>query len=260
MYIEKDFSDILIKGRASKGNLLTKNAVHRIGLKSHGHSTLGGRKVWFDPDVNRLNYDEHGRLLGEFNEGDSILVVLKNGDFYITNFDANNHYEDSIQIIEKWKPHKVWTAVLYDADNQGYPYIKRFLMEATKKHQNYLGENPRNIPVLLTDAVYPRIKVTFGGNDAFRDPMVIDAEQFISVKGFKAKGKRIATWQIAAIEELEPLRFPEAQENPGEEEEDPENEEVENLDPDAGKSEQQVIDEMTGQLSLFPDEPENEKS
>ena len=260
IFIEKDFSEILIKGRASKGNLLTKNAVHRIGLKSHGHSTLGGRKVWFDPDVNRLNYDEHGRLLGEFNEGDSILVVLKNGDFYITNFDANNHYEDSIQIIEKWKPHKVWTAVLYDADNQGYPYIKRFLMEATKKHQNYLGENPRNIPVLLTDAVYPRIKVTFGGNDAFRDPIVIDAEQFISVKGFKAKGKRIATWQIAAIEELEPLRFPEAQENPGEEEEDPDNEEVENLDPDAGKSEQQVIDEMTGQLSLFPDEPEDEKS
>ncbi len=260
IFIEKDFSDILIKGRASKGNLLTKNAVHRIGLKSHGHSTLGGRKVWFDPDVNRLNYDEHGRLLGEFNEGDSILVVLKNGDFYITNFDANNHYEDSIQIIEKWKPHKVWTAVLYDADNQGYPYIKRFLMEATKKHQNYLGENPRNIPVLLTDTVYPRIRVTFGGNDAFRDPMEIDAEQFIAVKGFKAKGKRMATWQIAAIEELEPLRFPEAQENPDEKEEDLDNEEEENLDPDAGKSEQQVIDEMTGQLSLFPDEPEDEKS
>ena len=216
--------------------------------------------MWFDPDVNRLNYDEHGRLLGEFNEGDSILVVLKNGDFYITSFDANNHYEDSIQIIEKWKPHKVWTAVLYDADNQGYPYIKRFLMEATKKHQNYLGENPKNIPVLLTDTVYPRIKVTFGGNDAFRDPMEIDAEQFIAVKGFKAKGKRIATWQIAAIEELEPLRFPETQENPDEGEEDPDNEEVENLDPDAGKSEQQVIDEMTGQLSLFPDEPEDEKS
>ena len=260
IFIEKDFSDILIKGRASKGNLLTKNAVHRIGLKSHGHSTLGGRKVWFDPDVNRLNYDEHGRLLGEFNEGDSILVVLKNGDFYITNFDANNHYEDSIQIIEKWKPHKVWTAVLYDADNQGYPYIKRFLMEATKKHQNYLGENPRNIPVLLTDTVYPRIKVTFGGNDAFRDPMEIDAEQFIAVKGFKAKGKRMATWQIAAIEELEPLRFPETQEKLEEKEEDLDNEEEENLDPDAGKSEQQVIDEMTGQLSLFPDEPEDEKS
>ena len=260
IFIEKDFSEILIKGRASKGNLLTKNSVHRIGLKSHGHSTLGGRKVWFDPDVNRLNYDEHGRLLGEFNEGDSILVVLKNGDFYITSFDANNHYEDSIQIIEKWKPHKVWTAVLYDADNQGYPYIKRFLMEATKKHQNYLGENPKNIPVLLTDTVYPRIKVTFGGNDAFRDPMEIDAEQFIAVKGFKAKGKRIATWQIAAIEELEPLRFPETQENPDEGEEDPDNEDEENLDPDAGKSEQQVIDEMTGQLSLFPDEPEDEKS
>ena len=146
IFIDKDFSEILIKGRASKGNLLTRNSVHRIGLKSHGHSTLGGRKVWFDPDVNRLNYDEHGRLLGEFNEDDSILVVLDNGEFYLSNFDANNHYEDNIQRIEKWDKDKVWTAVLYDADNQGYPYVKRFLMEATKRHQNYLGENEASSP------------------------------------------------------------------------------------------------------------------
>ena len=250
IFIDKDFSEILIKGRASKGNLRTRNSVHRIGLKSHGHSTLGGRKVWFDPDVNRLNYDEHGRLLGEFNEDDSILVVLDNGEFYLSNFDANNHYEDNIQRIEKWDKDKVWTAVLYDADNQGYPYVKRFLMEATKRHQNYLGENEASKPVLLTDQVYPRLCITFGGADAYRDQLVIDVESFITVKGFKAKGKRLSTFQIDRIEELEPLRYPDA---PADTEPvDAEQEsDTENLDPDKDKSEQEVIDEITGQLNLF---------
>ena len=255
IFIEKDFSEIMIKGRASRGNLLSKKSIHRIGLKSHGHSTLGGRKVWFDPDVNRINYEEHGNLLGEFWDGDSILVVLDNGDFYITNFDANNHYETNIQRIEKWKPHKIWTAVLYDADNEGYPYVKRFLMEAIKKHQNYLGDNPNSKLVLLTDAAYPRLQVTFGGVDAVRPPLEIDVESFISVKGFKAKGKRISTFNIDNIEELEPLRTPEEETADDKEADDKEDTEIENLDPDAGKSQQQIIDEMTGQLNLFPDEP-----
>ena len=252
IFLDKDFSQIIIKGRSSKGNLLTKKSIHRIGLKSHGHSTLGGRKVWFDPDVNRLNYDEHGTLLGEFYDDDQILVILKNGDYYLSNFDANNHYEDNIAIIEKYDPSKVWTAVLFDADNAGYPYMKRFEMEATKRKQNYLGENSASKQVLLSCQVYPRIKVTFGGNDAFREPMEIDAEQFIAVKGFKAKGKRISTWQIESIEELEPTRWPEP---PTEGEADGEDgAEEENLDPDAGKSEQRVRDEITGQLNLFPDD------
>ncbi len=253
IFIEKDFSEIIIKGRASKGNLLTKNSIHRISLKSHGHSTLGGRKVWFDPDVNRLNYDEHGQYLGEFNESDAILVVLKNGEFYLTNFDTNNHYEDNIQVIEKWDAGKVWSAVLYDADQQGYPYVKRFLMEATKRHQNYLGDNPNSRLVLLTDQVYPRLLVSFGGNDEGRPAMEIDVEQFIGVKGFKAKGKRIATWQIANIEELEPTRYPEPTDDNNDGDSDGEEE---NLDPDAGKSQQQVIDEINGQLKLdlFGDE------
>lgn len=255
IFIEKDFSEIMIKGRASRGNLLSKKSIHRIGLKSHGHSTLGGRKVWFDPDVNRINYEEHGNLLGEFWDGDSILVVLDNGDFYITNFDANNHYETNIQRIEKWKPHKIWTAVLYDADNEGYPYVKRFLMEAIKKHQNYLGDNPNSKLVLLTDAAYPRLQVTFDGVDAVRPPLEIDVESFISVKGFKAKGKRISTFNIDNIEELEPLRTPEEETADDKEADDKEDTEIENLDPDAGKSQQQIIDEMTGQLNLFPDEP-----
>lgn len=261
IFLEKDFSEVLIKGRGAKGNILTKKAVHRIGLKSHGHSTLGGRKVWFDPDVNRINYEEHGRFLGEFNDDESILVVLTNGDFYITDFDPNNHYEDNIQVLEKWDERKVWSAVLFDADNQNYPYVKRFTMEASKKKQNYIGENPDSKLVFLTDVVYPRLLVTFGGNDATRPAQEIDVEEFIAVKGFKAKGKRITTWEVDKIEELEPTRFPEppADECDNDPEEEGESQEdadatEENLDPDAGKSQQQVIDEISGQLNLFSDE------
>ena len=261
IFLEKDFSEILIKGRGAKGNILTKKAVHRIGLKSHGHSTLGGRKVWFDPDVNRINYEEHGRFLGEFNDDDAILVVLTNGDFYITNFDPNNHYEDNIQVLEKWDERKVWSAVLFDADNQNYPYVKRFMMEATKKKQNYIGDNPDSKLVFLTDVTYPRLLVTFGGNDVTRPAQEIDVEEFIAVKGFKAKGKRITTWEVDKIEELEPTRFPEppADERDNDPEEEGEGQEdadanKENLDPDAGKSQQQVIDEISGQLNLFSDE------
>lgn len=260
IFMEKDFSELSVKGRGAKGNVLTRNVVHRISLKSHGHSTLGGRKVWFDPDVNRLNYDEHGRLLGEFNETDSILVVLETGEFYITNFDANNHYEDNISIIEKFDRDKVWTAVLYDADQNGLPYIKRFLMDATRRKQSYLGDNPKSRRLLLTDEPYPRLKITFAGRDPQNSTMEIDAESFIAVKGFKAKGKRIGLWEVESVEMLEPEKRPEEDmtepvegtaEDANVSAEEPK---PENLDPDAGKTQQQVIDEITGQLSLFGDE------
>ena len=255
IFMEKDFSEVLIKGRTAKGNLLSKKNIHRIGLKSHGHSTLGGRKVWFDPDVNRINYEEHGRFLGEFSDTESILVVLDNGEFYITNFDANNHYEPNILRLEKWDDRKVWTAVLHDADNSGLPYLKRFTMDATKRHQNFLGENPDSRLILLTDKTYPRILVTYGGVDALRPQEEIDAESFVGQKSFKAKGKRLTNWTVERIEELEPLRHPDPEEQTEEPEESAEEElEQENLDPDKGKSQQQVIDEITGQLSLFSDE------
>jgi len=261
IFMERDFANILIKGRAAKGNLLTKESIHRISLKSHGHSTLGGRKVWFDPDVNRINYEDHGRYLGEFSDQDSILVVLKNGEFYITNFDSANHYEDNILRIEKFDADKPWTAVIFDADNQGYPYLKRFQMEANKRHQNFIGDNPNSKMVLLTDVAFPRILITYGGADASRGTEEVDAEQFVGVKGFKAKGKRLTTWTVDKIEELEPTRFPEKEKEEDENsDDDPQEEnpttgnEEENLDPDAGKSQQQVIDEITGQLNLFDNE------
>lgn len=247
VFFDYDFSLLAIKGRASMGNLLSKNEIARVTLKSHGGSTLGGRKVWWDPDINRINYDEQGEYLGEFQSDDQILVVLPGGEFYVTNFDTNNHYESNILRIEKYDSAKIWTAVLFDKDQNGYAYVKRFPMEATPRRQNFLGENPDNELLLLTDTAYPRIKVTMGGVDDFREPIELDAEEFIGVKSFKARGKRITTLNVAEVVELEPLRFPE---EPNGEEAD-ENGEIIDEDPDAGKSQQDVADEMTGQMHLF---------
>ena len=244
---EEDFSAIGIKGRQARGNILTKLPVHKIALKQRGGSTLGGRKVWFDRDILRLNYDGRGEYLGEFQSDDSILVVHDNGEFYITNFDLSNHYEANIRILEKFDPNKVWTAVLYDADQQNFPYIKRFCMEATNRKQNYLGENKNNRLILLTDECYPRLEIIFGGHDSFREPMIIEADEFIAVKVFKAKGKRITTFTMETVNELEPTRQPEVSQDT----EDQEEEEPEILDPDHGKSEDDIRDEITGQMKLF---------
>ena len=243
---EEDFSQIGIKGRQAIGNILTRNPVHKITLKQRGGSTLGGRKVWFDRDVLRLNYDGRGEYLGEYQSDELILVVLNNGEFYTTNFDVNNHYEDGIRIMEKFDPNKVWTAVLYDADQQNYPYIKRFCFESSIRKQNYLGDNRNSKLILLTDECYPRLEVVFGGHDSFRDPMIVEADEFIAVKGFKAKGKRLTTYTIDTINELEPTRQPEPQPAAEEPEEEPEN-----LDPDQDKSEGDILDELTGQMKLF---------
>ena len=209
LIFERDFSEINIKGRQSMGNLLTKFEGHKITLKQRGGSTLGGRKVWFDHDVLRLNYDGRGQYLGEFQSSDCILVIHKNGDFYTTDFDLNNHYDPDIQYIEKFEAEKVWTAVLYDADQQNYPYLKRFTFEASSKRQNYLGENKHNQQILLSQQVYPRIQVIFGGHDSFREAQIIEASDFVGVKSFKAKGKRLTTYSVDRIKELEPTRMPE---------------------------------------------------
>ena len=244
---ERDFSEISIKGRQAQGVILTRLPVHKIALKQKGGSTLGGRKVWFDRDILRLNYDGRGEYLGEFQSDDTILVVLNNGDFYTSNFDLSNHYEDNVSIVEKFDPNKIWTAALNDADQQNYPYLKRFCFEGSNRKQNYLGENKNNRLILLTDEYYPRLEVVFGGHDSFREALEIDAEEFIAVKGFKAKGKRITTYPVETINELEPTRFPEPEQSPQDEPE----EEPENLDPDSDKSEGDIIDEITGQMKLF---------
>ncbi len=247
LVFDKNFSDIAIKGRQSMGNVLTKAEVHKISLKQKGGSTLGGRKVWFDHDVLRLNYDGRGEFLGEFFADDLILVINQNGDFYTTNFDSGNHYDNNIKVIEKFNPNKIWSAALYDADQQGSPYLKRFALEAGNKKQNMLGENPDSRLILLSDQVYPRIEVKFGGGNSFREPLEIDVETFIGIKSFKAKGKRITTYEVETINELEPLRFPEP-----EPEEAIQDVDIEPEDDDQTPSD--ILDEIIGQQKLNFDE------
>ena len=205
---DRDFGEIAIKGRQSMGNILTKNEVMRITLKQRGSSTLGGRSVWFDRDVLRLNYDGRGEPLGDFQSEDKILVVSSKGEYYLSGFEDTNHFDEDVMIVEKFDPEKIWTVALFDA-NEGFKYLKRFRFEVTSKRQNFIGENPKSVMLLITDTYYPRLKLVFGGKDAHREPLEIDADEFIGVKGMKAKGKRLHTWEIQNVEELEPLRFPE---------------------------------------------------
>ncbi|MCK9311173.1 MAG: DNA gyrase/topoisomerase IV subunit A [Bacteroidales bacterium] len=246
LQFDKDFSEIDIKGRQSMGNILSKNDIHRITLKQKGGSTLGGLKVWFDRDVFRLNYDERGEYLGEFQSDDNILVIRNNGSFYTTNFDLSNHYNDDIKIVEKYDADKIWTAVLYDADQQNYPYLKRFSLELSPKPQSFIGDNPETKIILLTNVYYPRFEIIFGGNDSYREKSLINGDEFISIKSFKAKGKRITTLEVSEIKELEPLRFPEKTEN----ENIPSPVEIE-VDDDNVKSNTDLADEILGQMKLF---------
>jgi topoisomerase-4 subunit A len=206
LVFEKDFCDIAIKGRQSLGNVLTKNEVQKITLKAKGGSTLGGRQVWFDRDVLRLNYDNRGEHLGEFQSEDLILVVSSKGNFYTSNFDLNNHYDKDIFVIEKFDSNKVWTVALWDAEQKFY-YLKRFQLEPSIKPQNLLGDNAESRLMLMSDVDYPRFEVIMGGNDAYRETLVVDAEEFIGVKSYKAKGKRLTTFEVETINELEPIRF-----------------------------------------------------
>lgn len=244
-----DFSELAVKGKQSRGNIVTKNEVHRFSLRERGVSTLGGRQVWFDRDVLRLNYDGRGEYLGEFHGQDLVLVILKNGEYYTSNFDATNHYEDNILRIELFQPGKVWTAVLNDAD-QGYPYLKRFTFEPSTKRQRFLGDNPASELVALSDAPGARFRVEFEpveGIDVVREPLEILSPEFIAVKSFKAKGKRLTTFTVASITELEPAQI-----------EIPEDETVETTDntPDNTPIEPEISDDelrdnLLGQKRLF---------
>lgn len=251
LQFDKDFSEIAIKGRQSMGNILTKYDIHKITLKQKGGSTLGGRKVWFDNDVLRLNYDGRGKYLGEFQSDETILVVTNNGQYYVTNFDLSNHYEDNIRVIEKFEEDKIWTVALYDAEQQNFPYLKRFSFEASSKIQSFLGDNNDSKLLILTDVYYPRFEVTFGEGDSFREKLVIEADEFIGIKSFKAKGKRITTFKTEKIVEIEPLRFPEN---------DTEPEEVKQVDIEVDEEDENIVsnsdivDEIVGQMKLFDDD------
>ena len=245
LVFDKDFSKVQIKGRGAKGIILTKAEIHKISLKHKGGSTLGGRQVWFDSDVLRINYEGRGNFLGEFFADDMILVIQENGEFFTTTFDSGNHYQDGIKSIEKFDVNKIWSAALYDEDQQGFPYLKRFPLEISIKKQSFIGDNPSSRLILLSDTVFPRFEVTFGGKDAFREPLIIDVEEFIGIKSLKAKGKRITTYEIADIKEIEPIRFPEP------EEENPPQPDIDIEPEEDDKPMTELLDEITGQQRLF---------
>ncbi len=252
LFIDVDFSSLAIKGKGAMGNIVTRNEVHRFSLKEKGKSTLGGRQVWFDPDVLRLNYDGRGDYLGEFGPSDQVLVVLNNGEYYTSSFDAANHYEDNILRIERLRPKHIWTAVLYDASQQGYPYMKRFEFEPSARRQRFIGENDKSKLIALSDAPGARFEVKFGGDDAFRGSMEIVAKDFIAVKSFRAKGKRITNFAVESITELEPLAMDDFEELGEVTDADLSDEHTDaERDPDEGKSEDEVRDELTGQQRIF---------
>ena len=211
----KDLSELAIKSRTARGNVLTKYEVKSITLKQKGHSTLGGRKVWFDPDVLRLNYDGQGMYLGEFVEEDRILVITNNGVYYLTNFDLTAHFDQNIWRIEKFDSDKVWSLAMWNAD-LGYYYGKRFQFDAQAKLQNMLGENTESKMIVLSDREEAQLRITF--TDETKPEMEVLMSEFIDVKSPKAKGKRFSTWEIAKIEDITPEPEPVEEENDEEEE------------------------------------------
>lgn len=239
LFIEVDFSQLAIKGKAAMGNIVTKNEVHRFRLKEKGHSTLGGRKVWFDPDVLRLNYEGRGDYLGEFGPMDQVLVVLESGEYYTTSFDVANHYEDKMLRIEKLRPKTVWTAVLYDADQQGYPYLKRFTFEPSARKQSFIGDNPASRLVALSDAPGARFEVAFGGADEVRGSIEVVSPEFIAVKSVRAKGKRLTTYTVASITEMTPVEIEE---------------------PEVGDDDETSVSQMDGETETSVDDAELMKS
>jgi len=210
MEVCKDLSELAVKGRASRGNVLTKYDVKSIVMKSRGHSTLGGRKVWFDPDILRINYDGQGMYLGEFADDDRVLVVMRNGDYFLNTFEETAHFEQGWLRVEKYNPDKVWSLALWNAE-LGYYYAKRFVFDATPKAQNMLGENDENRIEILTDREEATFLVHY--KDDFREDLTLVMSEFIEPKSPKAKGKRITTLDIASIDDITP-ELPEATDIP----------------------------------------------
>ncbi len=203
MEVCKDLSDLAVKSRSARGNVLTKYEVKSVTLKQKGHSTLGGRKVWFDPDVLRINYDAQGRYLGEFWDEDRIIVITTAGEYYLTTFDLTAHFDQNILRIEKFDSDKVWSLALWNAD-QKYYYAKRFSLadDANFKPQSMLGDNKDSRIVLLSDREEATFRVLFA--DETREPMDVVMADFIDAKSPKAKGKRLTTLEVAKIEDITP--------------------------------------------------------
>lgn len=200
-----DFSKLAIKGRFSRGNVVTKNVIQRIHLKSKGVSTIGGKEIWFDTDINRLNDASRGLFLGEFLTNDKILAICNNGTYYTTSFDLSNRYQGDLMKVEKLDQERVYSAIYYDKASESH-YIKRFAFEVSDNTvQSFISESPGSLLIAVSQDKYPQIRVTFKGKNAKREAEIIDVEQFIAQKGYKAKGKKVSSYEVDTVEFIEPL-------------------------------------------------------
>ena len=205
LVFEVDFSELAIKGRSSQGNIVTKNDVHKIQLKEQGTSTLGGIQIFFDEDVKRLNKDGRGKLLGEFSGNDKIITLTQSGLYKLYSYDLENHFEEDLIFIEKYKPNKIFTVLFYDGEQQ-FHYLKRFQIEETDKFMSFIGEHPESKLVTFNTHRYPRLEIAYAGRHKTRPADEIDAEEFIGVKSYKARGKRVSTFEIGKYKWLDPIK------------------------------------------------------
>ncbi len=233
--MDVDFGDLAIKGRDAMGNILTRYAIHKILLKEKGSSTLGGTKIWFDESVGRLNIDGKGNYLGEFRNGDKLLVVTKGGQYRLSTFELSNHFEDDLLFVEKYNSGKIYTAVYFDGEQKFY-YLKRFSFEATDKLTNFTAEEAGSRLVLISGEPRPRFEIKYSGPHKTRPKDIIVADEFIAIKGCKAKGKRLTTYEVGKITEIEPLEPPQL---PEPEEPEP-TDEGPDFDPDEDDSASQM--------------------
>jgi len=207
--MEYDFSTLAIKGKTSRGNLVSKNPIQRIQLKSKGVSTISGKDIWYDADIQKLNEDGRGQYLGQFETDDKVLAIFKNGTFYTTSFDLVNKYQGDVLKIEKFDPNKTYTALYWDASVKAF-YVKRFsFVLSDNTPVSFIAEGRNSYLVDISEDKHPQVKVTFGGKYAHREPELIDAEEYIAKKGIAAKGKKCHSWDLKKVEFAEPLVKPE---------------------------------------------------
>ena len=206
---EYDFAQLAIKGRAARGNVVSKNPIQRIMLKSKGVSTIGGKDIWFDEDINRLNEDSRGKYLGQFTGDEHILAVFKDGTYYTTTYDLSNRYQGELAFIEKLEPGKTFTAIYYDGQQKWF-YVKRFSFDISDNTPvSFISSGKGSYLVEISGDRHPQIEVTFGGKYEHRFPETIDAEEFIGKKGLQAKGKKASQYDIKTVRFIEPLHKPE---------------------------------------------------
>ena len=227
---EYDFSQLLIKGRASRGNLVSKNPIQKITLKSKGVSTIGGKDIWFDEDIQRLNEDGRGLHLGQFNTGDHILAIFKDGTYYTTTFDLSNRYQGELLKIEKLDVNKTYTALYYDKAVASF-YVKRFSFDVSDNTSvSFISEAKGSYLVELSDDKHPQFEITFGGKHEHREAECVDAEEYIGKKGVQAKGKKVSAMDVKAVKFIEPIHRPEDDIVPEESEAENQAGEIDNSD------------------------------